>query len=133
MGEQRARVRCVPAVPGWVSLMARDLGAAQAFYGPLLGWTFEPGPDRWGEYRWAVVDGRTAAQLAQVTGRLDWTAVWEDDGHFVTLAQGDAGGAAIVRCDVDGACERASRVWDVPLPSEPSLYYEPPPVVLAQR
>ena len=79
-----------------------------------------------------IVSG-TAEQLTEVTGRLDWTAVWEDDGHVITQAQGDAGGAAIVRCDVDGACERASRVWDVPLPSEPSLYYEPPPVVLAQR
>lgn len=89
--------------------------------------------DAAGTDRWWLVDGRTAARQAQLTGRLDWTAVWEDDGHVLTLAQGDAGGAAIVRCDLTGACERASRVWDVPLPAEPSLYYQPPPVVLAQR
>ncbi|MCU7825593.1 VOC family protein [Kitasatospora sp. DSM 101779] len=70
MGEQRARVRCVPAVPCWVSLMARDLGVAKAFYGPLLGWTFEPGPDRWGEYVWAVVDGVEVAGLGVMAG--DW-------------------------------------------------------------
>ena len=89
--------------------------------------------DAAGTDRWWVVDGRTADRQAQIAGRLDWHAVWDDDGHFLTLAQGDGGGAAIVRCDVGGACERASRVWDVPLPAEPSLYYRSPPVVLAER
>lgn len=49
------------------------------------------------------------------------------------MAQSDAGRAAVLRCDLAGTCERASRVWRVPLPSEPSLYYAPPPVVLAGR
>ena len=89
--------------------------------------------DAAGTDRWWVVEGRTAQRQAQIIGRLDWDAVWEDDGHFLTLAQSDTGRAAIVRCDVSGACERASRVWEVPLPSEPSLYYQSPPVVLAQR
>ena len=61
--------------------------------------------------------------------RLD--AAWKDDAHFLTLAQSDAGKAAIIRCDLTGVCERASRVWDVPVPLEPSLYYAKPPVVLA--
>lgn len=89
--------------------------------------------DAAGTDRWWVVDGRTALRQAQIVGRLDWTAVWEDDQHLLTLAQGDAGRAAIVRCDVGGSCERASRVWETPLPTEPSLYYQSPPVVLAQR
>ena len=89
--------------------------------------------DAAGTDRWWVVDGRTAEPQARIAGRLDWHAAWEDDGHFLTLAQGDSGDAAIIRCDVSGACERASRVWDVPLPTEPSLYYRSPPVVLAER
>lgn len=89
--------------------------------------------DAAGTDRWWVVDGETALRQAQIAGRLDWTAVWEDDQHVLTLAQGDAGGAAIVRCDVTGSCERASRVWHTPLPTEPSLYYQSPPVVLAPR
>ncbi|GAA2138728.1 hypothetical protein GCM10009844_06970 [Nocardioides koreensis] len=89
--------------------------------------------DAAGTDRWWVVDGRTAARQARITGRLDWNAVWEDDGHFLTLAQSDAGRAAVIRCDVTGECERASRLWRVPLPSEPSLYYAAPPVVLADR
>lgn len=70
MGEQRARVRCVPAVPSWVSLTAGDLKVAQSFYGPLLGWSFEPGPDRWGSYVWAVTDDTEVAGIGVVEG--DW-------------------------------------------------------------
>jgi predicted enzyme related to lactoylglutathione lyase len=70
MGEQTVLVRCVPAAPCWVSLMARDLEAAKSFYGPLLGWVFEPGPDRWGEYVRAVVDGVEVAGIGVVAG--DW-------------------------------------------------------------
>jgi len=87
--------------------------------------------DAAGTDRWWVVNGSTAARQAQITGRLDWDAVWEDDGHFLTIAQSEAGKAAIIRCDVSADCERASRLFDDPLPSEPSLYYAAPPVVLA--
>jgi hypothetical protein len=66
-----------------------------------------------------------------VSGRLDWDASWEDNRHFLTMAQGDSGTAAIVRCTVAGRCERASRLWHVPLPDDPSVYYAPPPVVLS--
>lgn len=87
--------------------------------------------DAAGTPRWWVVDGRTAQRQSSLAGRLDKDTAWEDDAHFLTLAQSDAGKAAILRCDLTGACERASRVWDVPVPSEPSLYYAKPPVVLA--
>lgn len=87
--------------------------------------------DAAGTARWWVIDGRTAQRQATIAGRLDWDAVWEDDGHFLTLAQSDAGESAIVRCDLAGSCERASRLWDVPVPPDPSVYYARPPVVLA--
>lgn len=85
-----------------------------------------PGTDRW----W-IIDGRTGDRTARITGRLDWHATWEDDQHFLTLALGDTGKAAIIRCDLSGTCERASRLWDVPVPTD--LYYAAPPVVLASR
>ncbi|MGW2543225.1 VOC family protein [Kitasatospora sp. NPDC001574] len=69
-GEATAAVRCVAAVPCWVSLVARDLDAAKAFYGPLLGWEFEPAPDRFGPYVHAVAGGEAVAGLG-VAGR-DW-------------------------------------------------------------
>jgi hypothetical protein len=87
--------------------------------------------DAAGTDRWWVVDGTTGARQSRITGRLDWDAVWEDDEHFLTLAQSDAGEAAVVRCDLAGACERASRLWDVPVPADPSVFYASPPVVLA--
>lgn len=89
--------------------------------------------DAAGTDRWWVVDGRTADREATITGRLDWHAVWEDSTHFLVNAQGDAGQAAVLRCDLEGTCERASKLWDTPLPTEPSLYYRSPPVVLAER
>lgn len=69
-------------------------------------------------------------RLGQVDGRLDWnSAIWEDDTHFLTLAQGDSGKAAIIRCTVTGSCERASRMWSRPV--EEHAYYTAPPVLLA--
>lgn len=67
---ETAEVRCVAAVPCWVSLTARDLEGAKAFYGPLLGWEFEPGPDRFGPYLHAVTGGEAVAGLG-VAGS-DW-------------------------------------------------------------
>ncbi|MGW4893230.1 VOC family protein [Kitasatospora sp. NPDC004240] len=61
--DESAPVRCVAAVPCWVSLMAHDLDGAKAFYGPLLGWDFEPGPDRFGPYVHAVAGGEAVAGL----------------------------------------------------------------------
>lgn len=87
--------------------------------------------DAAGTSTWWVIDGRSAQRRATLTGRLDWDTTWEDDTHFLTLAQSDAGRAAIVRCDLTGTCERASDVWDVPVPADPSVYYAKPPVVLA--
>ena len=31
-------------VPSWIDIEQPDLDAAQAFYGGLFGWTFEPRP-----------------------------------------------------------------------------------------
>jgi hypothetical protein len=89
--------------------------------------------DAAGTDRWWVINGRTAVRQAQITGRLGWHAVWEDNGHFLLLAQSDAGKAAILRCSLTGSCQRASRLWNVPVPTEPSVYYASPPVVLATR
>jgi hypothetical protein len=87
--------------------------------------------DAGGTDRWRVIDGRTAERLSRVTGRLDWHAVWEDERHFVTMAMNPDGQAAVIRCDVDARCERASRLWSF----TPHFYdfYLAPPVVLASN
>lgn len=89
--------------------------------------------DAAGTDTWWVIQGHTAQRQGRITGRLDWDAVWEDNTHFLTLAQSDAGKAAIIRCDLTGSCERASGVWDIPVPADPSVYCASTPVVLASR
>ncbi|MCC9308883.1 VOC family protein [Kitasatospora sp. RB6PN24] len=59
-----AVVRCVPALPSWVSLTVSDLDGAMAFYGELLGWTFSRGPDRWGPYVRALAGGVAVAGMS---------------------------------------------------------------------
>lgn len=83
-----------------------------------------------GTDRWLTLQDRDAQQLGAIRGRLDWSAVWEDDDHFLTLALGDSGQAAVIRCTVTGECERASRLFEVgKATSQPN--YIAPPVVLA--
>jgi hypothetical protein len=83
-----------------------------------------PGTDRW-----VNVNGRTGERGARINGRLDWDVAWEDNRHYLTMAQGDDGNAAVIRCAPSGSCERASRVWDLEVDLD--AYYVAPPVVLA--
>ncbi|MER5636148.1 VOC family protein [Kitasatospora sp. NPDC002227] len=87
MGEQTVEVRCVPAAPCWVSLLARETVTAQAFYGPLLGWEFEPGADRWGPHVRAVVDGVEVAGIGELAG--DWRPPVAWTSYFGTEAADD--------------------------------------------
>jgi hypothetical protein len=86
--------------------------------------------DETGTDRWLTVRDRTGDRVGRVTGRLDWDTAWEDDRHFLTMAQNGHGQAAVVRCTVGGTCERASRLWDVGWDGYPP-YYLAPPVVLS--
>lgn len=81
---------------------------------------------------WKVVDGTTGHLVSGVHGRLDWNAVWEDDQHFLTSAMGEDGRAAVIRCDLDRHCERASRLWNTGWDGWPP-FYQPPPVLLSRN
>lgn len=85
-----------------------------------------PGTDRW-----VAVDGQTGERAGRVNGRLDWDVAWESNRHFLTMAQGDDGNAAIIRCTPSGSCERASRIWDLEI--DPDAYYVSPPVLLSSN
>jgi predicted enzyme related to lactoylglutathione lyase len=52
-------------IPCWVDLATVDLDRASAFYGPLLGWEFEPSSDRSGYYM-AMRNGMPAAGIAKL-------------------------------------------------------------------
>jgi predicted enzyme related to lactoylglutathione lyase len=76
VGEASRQVGCVPGAPCWVSLIARDMTAAQGFYGPLLGWRFEPGPDRWGPHCRAVAGGLAVAGIGEVAQDWEFPVAW---------------------------------------------------------
>jgi hypothetical protein len=95
----------------------------------LATWTYF---DETGTDRWLTVRDRTGARLGQVNGRLDWDAVWEDDRHFLTMAQ-SRDTAAVIRCTVAGRCERAGELWRVPWDGHYPPYYAPPPVLLPEN
>ncbi len=82
-----------------------------------------------GTTRWWVIGGSSPARERGRRAPGLARGVREDDAHFLTSAQGDDGLAAVVRCDLTGSCERASRTWEMPL--DPDLYYTSPPVTLA--
>lgn len=127
-GEATARVRCVAAVPCWVSLMAQDLEGAMEFYGPLLGWEFERGPDRLGPYVHAVTGGEAVAGLGTVeSGAIPfaWTSYFGTESadavadavreRGATLAVGPLGfdaGRVAFAADPVGA---VFGIWEGPL------------------
>lgn len=84
--------------------------------------------DESGTDRWLTTRDRTGQRLGHVNGRLDWDSTWEDNHHFLTVAQSGKK-AAIIRCTVGGRCERASSLWGVAWNGYPP-YYVAPPVVL---
>ncbi|GAA4656853.1 VOC family protein [Streptomyces buecherae] len=109
----------VPGAPCWVSLMARDLAAAQDFYSAVLGWTFQPGM-LGGEFSVALFDGRPVAGLGALAHTLhvpvSWTPYFAvpsaDDvtarvrERGATVAVGPlrfAHGRAALAADLDGA------------------------------
>jgi hypothetical protein len=58
--------------------------------------------------RWVVANARTGRRAFSLDGDFETDVFWEDARHFlVSVAQGRR--EAIVRCSVDGYCERASR------------------------
>ncbi len=87
--------------------------------------------DMAGTDRWLVTNGRTGDKQGRITGRFDWVAVWEDNSHFLTMAQADDGDQAIIRCNVRGNCERASRLWDGQINQD--YYYTAPPALIAEN
>ncbi|MGW0392654.1 VOC family protein [Streptomyces sp. NPDC003042] len=112
--------RDVFGAPCWVSLMARDLPAAQRFYGAVAGWTFRPG--RLGEaFSVAVLDGAPVAGIGALASDLAMAVAWTpyfavEDADVAagrirersgTVAVGPvsfpSGGRAALVADVEGA------------------------------
>ncbi|MFE5720625.1 VOC family protein [Streptomyces erythrochromogenes] len=88
---RRASAADVFGAPCWVSLMARDLPAAERFYGAVLGWTFRP--TRLGEaFRVAELGGVPVAGIGARAAVLSMAVAWTP---YFAVADADAAVARI--------------------------------------
>ncbi|KAB7851015.1 VOC family protein [Streptomyces mobaraensis NBRC 13819 = DSM 40847] len=129
-----ASERAGPGTPCWVSLLTGDLGAAQRFYGAVLGWTFRQG-SLGEDFCVALSGGRPVAGLGNVARRMGVAVHWSsyfavDDADTAaarvrerggTVAVGPlafGGGRAVLAADPDGAVfgfweGRVLRDWSI--------------------
>ncbi|MFF4408916.1 VOC family protein [Streptomyces sp. NPDC001404] len=70
------RTACLPGVPSWVSLTTRSIDAAMEFYGPLLGWHFEPAQGRWGNCARALAGETVIAGISAVAPEWELPVTW---------------------------------------------------------
>ncbi|GAA2692596.1 VOC family protein [Streptomyces lunalinharesii] len=86
-----AAARRMPGAPCWVSLLAHSLPATQEFYGALFGWEFRPGPQHFGPYARAFLDGLEVAGVGELAADrhlpVAWTTYLASDDADVTAEQ----------------------------------------------
>lgn len=87
----------VPGAPNWVDLGSRDVPAAAAFYGDLLGWQFRSTGPEAGDYGMFRTDGQVVAALGPLQdagAQPAWTIYFHTaDADATTKAVEQAGGA----------------------------------------
>ena len=62
--------------PCWVDLMTPDPAQAEAFYGQVLGWTYDKQPEAYGGYLVCKADGATVAGIGKPPAGTDMPAAW---------------------------------------------------------
>lgn len=93
--------------PCWASLLVHDLPASQEFYHELFGWEFCTGPQQFGPYVRATVDGHEVAGLAGIAPGRNLRPVWlpyiasDDADTTASLIRERGGTVAVGPLDTD--------------------------------
>lgn len=90
--------------PTWIDLGVPDLDRAMDFYGAVLGWEFEVGPEEFGRYTTALRRGRPAAALSPVheaAGDAFWQVYLATDDVDATVARATSAGATVLAEPMD--------------------------------
>lgn len=89
-----------PGVPCWTDLGTTDVSAAQAFYGSVVGWSFQETGEEYGGYVLALVDGKPAAGIGPLQGDQQmpaWTVyLASDDADATAGAVTEHGGTVLM-------------------------------------
>ncbi|MFH8752507.1 VOC family protein [Streptomyces rimosus] len=113
-----ATTRRTPGAPCWVSLMVHDLAATEQFYGALFGWEFKPGPQHFGPYVRAYLQGREVAGIGELAPerqlRVAWTTYLASDDADAAAEQirGCGGTVAVGPLDADDEAGRMAIASD---------------------
>ena len=85
-------------IPCWLDVTTPDIDAAQAFYGPLLGWSFGAGDPQVGGYCMCEVDGLPAAGMAPAMEGVPpaWTLYFSTDDVAASVAAVPAAGGTVL-------------------------------------
>jgi predicted enzyme related to lactoylglutathione lyase len=91
-------------VPSWVDVTSKDFEVSQKFYSDMFGWQIERGPDEFGGYSMAVLNGRMVAGVSPAMAP-EAPSVWStyvdvasvDD----TLAKATAAGGTTIAGPMD--------------------------------
>ncbi|MFG2298086.1 VOC family protein [Streptomyces sp. NPDC048603] len=106
---EQAETRRAPGTPCWVSLMVHGLGTTEDFYGALFGWEFAPGPEPFGPYVRALIDGKEVAGIGQLPPDhnlpMAWTTYFatDDADETAETIRGCGGTVAVGPLDAGSA------------------------------
>ena len=87
--------------PTWIDLGIPDLDRAMAFYGSVLGWEFDIGPEEYGRYTMCLLGGKKVAALMpnldESATEFWWNVYLATDDVDATVARSvDAGGTLLM-------------------------------------
>jgi uncharacterized protein len=103
--------------PTWIDLGIPDLDRAMEFYGAVLGWEFDVGPEEYGRYTTCLLHGRAAAAMAPnhdpAATEFWWNVYFAASDCDATAAKVvEAGGIVLVEPAEVGPFGRSAVVQD---------------------